>query len=185
VRELTTVDKLQRLMEALGQASQGPGRVYFVGGSTAVLEGWRSSTKDVDLKLDPEPPGVFEAIRRLKDELHINIELAAPDQFIPAVPGWESRSRYIGAVAQVEFLHYDPVGQALAKIERGHAQDRADVLAMHRGGLIDPDGLADGFAAIQKELVRYPALDAEAFAAKVESMLTQLRANDQADPDGD
>jgi hypothetical protein len=30
-------------------------------------ENWRDTTVDVDLKLDPEPTGIFEALRTLKD----------------------------------------------------------------------------------------------------------------------
>ena len=39
------------------------------------LEGWRSATVDLDLKLDPEPEGVFAAIARIKEELDVNVEL--------------------------------------------------------------------------------------------------------------
>ena len=49
----------------------------LVGGASAVIIGWRETTLDVDLKLDPEPPGVFEAIALAKDALAINVELAA------------------------------------------------------------------------------------------------------------
>ena len=62
---------------------------------SAVLMGWREMTLDVDLKADPEPAGFFEALPRLKDELDINIELASPDQFVPALPGWVERSPFI------------------------------------------------------------------------------------------
>jgi hypothetical protein len=39
-------------MEGLGRHARGPGRVYLTGGATALLEGWRASTVDVDLKLE-------------------------------------------------------------------------------------------------------------------------------------
>ncbi len=71
--------KLDALLVALGSYASGPGTVYLVGGATAVWYGWRPSSIDVDIKLDPEPAGVFEAIARLKNELQINIELASPD----------------------------------------------------------------------------------------------------------
>ena len=80
-------EKLEALMVALGDRVTGPGRIYFTGGATALLHGWRSMTVDVDLKADPEPAGFFEAIALLKDELAVNIELASPDHFIPTVPG--------------------------------------------------------------------------------------------------
>jgi hypothetical protein len=110
-------EKVRRLMEAIGREAQGEGTVYLVGGATAVLYGWRAQTIDVDLKLDPEPAGIFAAIRHLKDDLGLNVELAAPDQFIPPLPGWRERSPYIGTMGRVRFHHYDLYAQALAKIE--------------------------------------------------------------------
>jgi hypothetical protein len=168
-------DKLHELMRAIGIAARGPGRVYLVGGTSAVLEGWRSSTVDADLKLDPEPEGVFEAIRRIKEELGINVELAAPDDFIPALPGWRERSCHVAAHGPVDFYHYDFYSQALAKIERGHDRDLADVREMFRRRLVLPDELRRLFAAIEPGLVRYPALDADVFRGKVEELLEDER----------
>src|SRR5262245_7077242 len=76
VRSTADADRIRRFIEELGRRAAGPGRVYLTGGGTAVLFGWRNTTVDVDLKLDPEPPGVFDAILRLKDELDVNVELA-------------------------------------------------------------------------------------------------------------
>ncbi|MCL6754979.1 hypothetical protein KBT16_29990 [Nostoc sp. CCCryo 231-06] len=49
-------------MQALGREGQGSGCIYFTGGASALLIGWRSSTIDVDIRLDPEPLGIFQAI---------------------------------------------------------------------------------------------------------------------------
>lgn len=66
-REVSTAAKVRQLMRMLGKEARGPGRVYLVGGASAVLIGWRNATVDVDLKLAPEPPGVFQAIARAKE----------------------------------------------------------------------------------------------------------------------
>jgi hypothetical protein len=73
-----TVDpqKIERLMQVLGREAQGSGCIYFTRGASALLMGWRSSTVDVDIRLDPEPPGIFQAIAKLKQELNINHESA-------------------------------------------------------------------------------------------------------------
>jgi hypothetical protein len=146
------IDKqlLQTLLEALGREARGPGTIYLVGGATAVWHGWRASSIDVDLKLDPEPAGVFEAIAKLKTELQVNIELASPDKFIPAVPGWRERSVHVGRFGEIEVYHFDLLTQALAKIERGHERDLADVVAMR----LTASALRDAFAAIRSELPR-------------------------------
>jgi hypothetical protein len=53
--------KIEQLMKALGREARGSGCIYFTGGASALLIGWRSSTVDIDIRLDPEPPGIFQA----------------------------------------------------------------------------------------------------------------------------
>ncbi len=154
-------------MVALGQCVRGPGRIYLTGGATAVLHGWRETTIDVDLKPDPEPPGLFEALARLKDELDLNVELASPDHFIPAIPGWESRSLFIARQGPVEFFHYDPYGQVLSKLQRGHDRDLLDVRSFLGAGLVQRDRLRALFGLIEPLLIRYPALDPATFRETV------------------
>jgi len=61
---------------------------------------------DIDTRLDPEPLGVFPAIAKLKKkQLHINIELASPQDFLPALPKCRDRSLFIGKYDQVSFYH--------------------------------------------------------------------------------
>lgn len=155
-------------MARLGRAARGAGRIYLVGGATAVLVGWREATIDVDLKADPEPPGMFEAIAAIKEELDVNVELASPDQFIPELPGWRQRSPFIGRCGEVEFFHYDPYAQALAKLQRGHGRDHLDLAALLQRGWIDKTRLRALFAAIEPHLIRYPALDAPSFRRAVD-----------------
>ena len=164
-------EKVRDLMRRLGKAARGEGRIYLVGGSSAVLVGWRESTVDVDLK----PPGVFAAIARAKDALDVNIELAAPDDFIPALPGWRERSRFIVRHGPVDYYHYDFHAQALAKIERGHELDLFDVGEMARRSLIQTERLAELFEAIQPALERYPAIDPPSFREKVRRAIAEIR----------
>ena len=49
MRRLAEDTRIRRLMQALGAAANAETRVYFTGGATAVLEGWRATTVDVDL----------------------------------------------------------------------------------------------------------------------------------------
>ena len=132
MRAETDRAKLERFMAALGERVSGAGTVYLTGGATALLQGWRKATIDVDIKPDPEPPGLFEAIPALKDELDINVELASPDQFIPPIPGWRERSVFIARHGSISYYHYDPYGQALSKLQRGHERDLADVRSLVR-----------------------------------------------------
>ncbi|MFN8217872.1 MAG: hypothetical protein U0R71_14855 [Solirubrobacterales bacterium] len=119
-------------MQALGRAAKSEGRVYLTGGATAVLHGWRESTIDVDIKVVPDSDDLLREIPRLKEQLNLNVELAAPSDFIPVPDGWEERSPLIRRAGKIAFHHFDPVAQALAKAERGHEQDPARCAADDR-----------------------------------------------------
>jgi hypothetical protein len=170
MRERVTEPRLRAFMRALAREAQADGRVYLTGGACAVLLGWRESTLDVDVKIVPEHDRLLRAIPDLKESLHINVEQAAPDQFIPAVPGWEERSPFIGREGQLSFHHYDFYSQALAKIERGHAIDRLDVQDMIKAGLVNRARLLELFTLIEPELYRFTAINPAAFRRAVESL---------------
>lgn len=160
-------ERILDTLRRLAQRCRGEGRVYVVGGTSAVVEGWRASTVDIDLVLDPEPRGAFEAIRDLKRERQVNIELASPADFVPALPGWQDRSTWLDRVGGVDLLHYDFYGQALSKLARDHEKDRADVRAMVDRGLVDPDRLVELFERARDRLLRYPALDEDTLRSRV------------------
>jgi hypothetical protein len=168
MRRPVDAERIRAFMRALGAEADRPGRVYLTGGATAVLVGWRETTIDVDLKLEPESDRLLRAIVRLKELLEVNVELAAPDQFIPELPGWRERSAFVAREGHLDFHHYDLYAQALAKIERGHAQDETDVEAMLSRGLIDRAELRRLFAEIEPVLFRFPAIDARAYRRAVE-----------------
>lgn len=173
MRRKVTKESLQQFMRELGAAARSPGKVYFTGGATALLLGFRDQTVDVDLKLEPEPQGAFEAIAGLKNKLDLNVELASPDDFIPPSRTWRERSRPIAAHGPVEFFHYDFSLQALAKLERGHAQDLEDVASFLRGGYVTAAELRAVFAEIEPQLLRYPAVDPQQFRRRVENFLAE------------
>lgn len=174
MRRAVTPEKLRAFMEALAKAARTPGNVYFTGGATALLLGIRDQTIDVDLKLDPEPAGAFEEMAVLKNKLDLNVELAAPDEFIPVRPDWRARSVLIKSIGKVSFYHFDYYAQALAKVERGHEQDLADVRALVNRHLVDPGRLQQEFDDLRPGLVRYPAIDPESFAHKVRQFVASL-----------
>ncbi len=87
MREISDAERIRKFMRALGRAAREPATVYLTGGATAVLHGWRATTLDVDVKIIPDRDEVLRSIPRIKEELSINVELAAPDQFLPPLPG--------------------------------------------------------------------------------------------------
>ena len=139
MRKVADAERIHSFMRGLGASALSAARVYFTGGATAVLIGWRASTIDIDIRILPESDQLLRAIPALKESLEINVELACPADFIPELPGWADRSRFVSNEGKLAFYHYDLYAQALAKIERGHAQDITDVAEMVRIGLIKPE----------------------------------------------
>jgi len=156
-------DRIRRLMEAFGRAASGTVRVYLVGGTTAVLLGWRSTTIDVDFVMRPEDEGILRAVPQIKESLEINLELASPLDFLPVPAGWEERSLFVTQLERVGFYHFDLYAQALAKVERGHRHDLDDVREMIARGLVDSQRAREYFAKVEPELYRYPAIDPPRF----------------------
>jgi len=170
MRELADSTRIEQFMRELGRAVQVEGRVYLTGGATAVLYGWRDTTIDVDIKLIPDRDEILREIPRLKEKLNLNVELAAPSDFIPLPSGWEERSPLIRREAGLSFHHFDPVAQALSKIERGHDQDVRDVKEMISAGLVNPAEALIQFEAIEPELFRFPAIDPASFRKAVDHL---------------
>lgn len=161
-------------MRRLAGASQGPGSVYFTGGATMLLLGVREQTIDVDIKLDPEPRGVFEAIATLKNVLDLNIELASPDDFLPPLPDWRENSLPIATIGNVRFFHYDFRAQALAKLERGHRQDIGDVTELLRRGFVVKQDLLTAWNQIKPTVIRYPAINSSTLERKIIQFLDSV-----------
>ncbi len=168
--QLADKDRIEAFLAALARVDTGDTDVFLVGGTSAVLIGWRPTTMDFDLVMRPESDALLRAIPALKERLQLNVELASPDQFIPVPPGWEARSSVVARIGRVTFRHYDFSAQALAKIERGHARDLADVEAMRDRGLITPAEVRRQFALIEPFLYRFPAIDPPSFRRAVDAM---------------
>src|SRR5688572_13690313 len=156
MREAADAERIRRFMRALGAAAPAEGICYLVGGGTAVLLGWRETMIDVDIELDPEQDELLRALPAIKDELQINVELASPRQFIPLPSGWEERSPSAGREGRLTFKHFDLLSQALAKLERGHAQDLDDAREMIERGLVEAGRLRAAFDEIEPRLYRFP-----------------------------
>jgi hypothetical protein len=171
MRALADAERLRRFLRQLAREAEADAAVYLAGGATAVLLGWRDATIDADILIVPEHDSVYRALPRLKEELRLNVEIASPARFIPELPGWRERSLLIDRIGTLAFYHYDPHAQVLAKVERGHAKDLADVREFLERGLVEPRRLRELYQAIQPQLYRYPAVDPASFRKRLESLL--------------
>lgn len=148
-------------------------RVYLVGGGTAVLEGWRESSIDVDLCASDDD--VFRDVQDIKERLRLNIEFARPEHFVPPLEGSESRHVFIETVGSVSFYHYDPYAQLLSKIVRGFARDLADAKAFVQSGMVDPERFRTLVKGIPEPVYsKYPRLSLPAVQAAVDDFLSGL-----------
>lgn len=160
--------RIRALARALARVARSDTTLYLTGGSTAVLQGWRASTLDIDLRIEPDSDELLRRLSELKHELEINVELASPPDFVPELPGWRDRSPFVFAEGRVTVRHFDLYSQALSKIERGFAHDLADVRSMLADGLVVADTALALFDEIEPLLFRYPAIDAPSFRRRVE-----------------
>jgi hypothetical protein len=181
MRRKVTPETLRQFMNELAAAARSPGNVYFTGGTTALLLGFRDQTIDIDLKFDPEPIGVFEAIAVLKNRLDLNVELASPGDFIPVAHDWRTQSQHIVHIGLLDFFHFDFSMQALSKIERGLAQDLSDATRLVSGKQVTVQELKRRFAQIEPELLRYPAIDPGQFRVKLDRFLDGLERSQKHD----
>ncbi len=170
MREVADRARIEAFLAAIAPAATSDTDIFLVGGTSAVLIGWRAATMDVDLVMRPESDALLRAIPLLKERLQLNVELASPDQFLPVPEGWEHRSPVIKRLGRVTVRHYDFCAQALAKIERGHARDLTDVRAMLERGLITAAGVREMFTRMEPDLFRFPAVDPPSFRRAVDSM---------------
>lgn len=178
MRDLVDSERVQQFLRELGKRLTVPTTVYLTGGASAVLEGWRASTMDLDLKVVPDHE-VFALLPGLKERLRLNVELASPDHFLPPLPDWENRSPLITRIGSAEFRHFDFYSQALSKIERGFGRDLDDVTEMVRRDLVEPERLTRLAREVVPDLVRYPAIDPPSFLAAVDEFVRSVRRSDR------
>ncbi len=147
---------MRELARHLGRVARAPTRIYLTGGASAVLEGWRGSTTDVDLRFEPEVDELLRELPELKEHLGVNIELASPPDFIPELPGWRERSPLVFQESNIYVHHFDFYSQALSKIERGFQQDLDDVQKMIDSGLVEPARLREALRGDRARSISLP-----------------------------
>ena len=138
-------------LQSLGRRYTMPGRLYLVGGTTMVYEGFRQQTLYIDISFevaDEYHSAFVAAVRDLKEQLSLNIEEASPAEFIPLPSGHRERSQCMGRYGQLEVFYFDLYSTALSKIERGTESDFDDVLTLLDRGRLALSLLSEYFDEI-------------------------------------
>ena len=124
MRHETNRERVERLMAGLGRAAREPGRIYFTGGVSAVLLGWREMTADVDLNVVGTSSGRFVEIqgtaeREPFDEAQLGRLLAASRKGLAAL-FLAQRAALTGRIPDewLETLKLGAPAQAAAKKSR-------------------------------------------------------------------
>jgi len=144
--------RIEQFLKRLGEQFHKPGRVYLVGGTTMVFEGFRAQSLDIDLTFEVAPSdhgAMIQAIRELKDQLALNVEEVSPGDFIPLAEGYRERAVFINRYGQIDVYHFDLYATALSKIARGTEEDLNDVLALLQAKRVDMVLLEKYFAEIR------------------------------------
>jgi hypothetical protein len=173
LRDAADAERIRRLARELGRSVSPGTRMYLTGGATAVLEGWRRTTVDVDVRFEPDSDAALRRLAALKEELSLNVELASPLDFLPPLAGWRDRSRFRFREGNLEVFDFDPYSQALSKLERGFELDLDDVKAMVEAGLVEPTLLQELFEGIEADLYRFPVVEPGGLREAVESLLVE------------
>jgi len=69
MRRVADKDRIHCFINALAGRAARQARLYFTGGATAVLLGWRASTIDVDILFVPDDDRLLRALAELKEDL--------------------------------------------------------------------------------------------------------------------
>ncbi len=175
MRQRTDRARLIRFLRALGQHLRKPVRFYLVSGSVMIDLGLRSATLGIDYAADADDPAALaeleQAIRRLKNELDVNVEPASPADFLPIPTYALTRSTFIGRYGQVSVYHYHLASLVIAKVARAFEQDLDDAEQLLRSGEVAWQEIEDTWSDMRSSptgWLRYEPND-------VERRLTHLR----------
>lgn len=168
-REAADASRVRAFIESLGERSKATATIYLVGGTSAVLKAWRPTTRDIDMRVEPESATgtIGDAIVDIKRDLGISVEFSSPMDFLPELPGWRDRSPFVEQVGPLTFRHFDFYGQALAKVRRGIDHDAGDVAAMIRDELVEPARAWGFYDEIRTDFRRFPSIDEPSFEARM------------------
>ena len=142
------LDFLARLDAAFAR----PGRLYLIGETTHLFEGWRSWIEHVECcaELAPDDREAFDqAIDAVADDLGIAVRDEAPGDLIPLPDGFEDRHRPIdGPTTHLRLAHFDPYSLAFRFIARGDEPDYHLVLAYLDHGWLSFEEMETRLAAL-------------------------------------
>lgn len=140
----STIDRatLETFLARVGLAFGRPARVYLIGETTQVYEGWREWVRRVEFAADVLPDNRLafdKIIRNLRADLGIEVLEESPGDVIPLPEAYETRARFAGRFASLDIYHFDPYSVAFRLIARGDEPDYHAVLTYLQRGWLTVD----------------------------------------------
>jgi len=133
---------LDTFLARLGLAFGRPARVYLIGETTQVYEGWREWMQRVEFAADvlPHDRAAFDKIvRDLRAEMGIEVLEESPGDVIPLPEGYQARARFAGRFTSLEVYHFDPYSVAFRLVARGDEPDYRVILVFLEHGWLTVD----------------------------------------------
>ncbi len=171
---------IEACLTRLGAELSRPGRLYLIGETTQVYEGWRERTPRLVFaaEIAPEDRLAFdEILRQCLTRLGVEALEEAPGDVIPLPAGHAARARFVGRFGALQVYHFDPYSVAFRLIARGDEPDYHAVLAYLRHGWLTA---ADMNALLTDLLPRFTAetiqQDPAEFRRKFKGLMQMWRA---------
>lgn len=130
-----------------------PGRLYLIGETSQVFEGWRPWSPRIEVAADvaSEDRGDFSRVTRdLAEELGVSAIDEWPGDVIPLPEGYEERARPAAAAVpgRLALYHFDPYSIAFRFIARGDEPDYHLVLTYLEHGWITVEEMKERLSAL-------------------------------------
>lgn len=181
MRQNVTRADIEKFLNALGKAYRKAGRLYLAGGAALVHMGLRAgSTLDIDVVIEAaDEDEMITAIRRLVEQMQINIEFASPADFIPIPSQWAAHAKYIGRYGKIGAFYFDLYSLALSKIARSSDRDLVDVKLLVQQKLITLDELDAAYQEVLPRMGKRPYinLNPQKFSERYAVVRQQLQQN--------
>jgi hypothetical protein len=167
-----------------------PGRVFLIGESTHLYEGWRGWTRQIEFTADVsvgDRPELSRIVARLRADFGVPIVDESPAEVIPLPDGFEDRARPVrdqsanGSSARpirnLALHHFDPYSVCFRYIARGDEPDYHLVLTYLEHGWVTLDEMNERLEAL---LTRFTCeviqQDPAEFRRKYKGLMQMARA---------
>jgi hypothetical protein len=137
---------IKAFLDGLTAAFKEEGKLYLIGESSLVYEGWQHWVDKLELCIHNNKSGQEKlniALQKIAGQLDIELLIESPAEIIPLPAGFESRAIKIdytpqgtGRESLLQFFHFDPYSVSLRFIARGDETDYKLVINYLKNGWI-------------------------------------------------